>query len=151
MTRKFLILIVCALVGLATGSVSSFADTETDIIPIIAKVQEVAFEETGENEGLDGRLVSTAFGGPQQIAPPTTLVSAPAGGFRFSDFFTFNAAAQVYEPNSINPANQKLPPGFPAGLENVWVYAFVVINDGGEDGTEGGADFRQKGIDRGGR
>jgi hypothetical protein len=134
---------IIAIMATAMGINSVYAiDTETDVIPIIGKTQVVGFDGTGDNQFLDGTLVSTAFGGPEGIAPPGL---DPATGVNFAANFTFDAVNNVYVPTSVFTTSRKFPADI-AVLQNTWVYAFVIINDEGSDANEGGASIRQAGV-----
>jgi len=104
-----------------------FADSATDIPPLIGKLQTVRWNgTTASNVALDGTLECAAFGGPENIPPPP-----PFDGF-------FSLVGGQYRPTTVDP-DVGVPAPSEADRDRNWIYAYRLINDEGDDGVEGGA------------
>lgn len=95
------------------------------------------------NLEVDGTIIATAFGGPCQIPPPGPVqVPDGQGGtttIDFSQSFQVNGNGD-YVPASVSPNGLMLPGAFEDVIQDAWVYAYVMVNNAGDnDPNEGGA------------
>jgi hypothetical protein len=119
----------CALLlGLvwALPPVAARADTATDTPPLIGKLQIVRWNGAGVNHSLDGTIICAAFGGPEDIPPPSP----------FSGSFSF--VGGQFRPNTLDPGVSVVA-NLDSDRDGNWIYAFRIINDEGDDAIEGGA------------
>jgi uncharacterized repeat protein (TIGR01451 family) len=114
------------MLGVALAAAPVLADTATDLPPKIGKLQVVRWNGIGVNTQLDGTVVCAAFGGPDNIAPPAIFAAQ------------FSFLGGQYRPNTVDPANFVGAPNDTDRDQN-WVYAYIVVNDEGDEPTAGTA------------
>jgi len=120
--------ILLLLAAHASWSPWARADGATTRPPQIGRLQVIPWNGQGVNTTLDGTLQCAAFGGPDDIVPPTP----------FDQFFFFDGALGQFRPNT-SDASVGVPAPNDTDRDQNWIYAFRFINDGGDDGSEGGA------------